>query len=197
MFVYGATGAGKTFTMLGSDSAPGLTFLTVKELYDRVESVREEVACEIVVSYLEVYNETVLDLISGGGGQLAIREDGNAGVAVPGLSCHKPTGPEHLLQLLRTGNANRTQHPTDANAESSRSHAVFQVYLKQKSRSTGLSADVKVGKLSMIDLAGSERGTAAMARGATRLREGANINKSLLALGKSNKTLDFKMNQTL
>ena len=86
-------------------------------------------------------------------------------------------------RLLQYGNGNRTQHPTDANKESSRSHAVFQVYIKQTGKSSGLSADVKVAKLSMIDLAGSERGSATSSRGAARFREGANINKSLLALG--------------
>ena len=114
---------------------------------------------------------------------MAIREDGNSGIQIPGLSLHKPQGPEDLLKLLHLGNGNRTQHPTDANAESSRSHAVFQVYLQQRHRNANLSTDMKTAKLSMIDLAGSERGTVAMARGATRLREGANINRSLLALG--------------
>ena len=61
------------------------------------------------------------------GNQLTIREDGNSGVNIPGLSVHRPSGPDHLLRILESGNANRTQHPTDANAESSRSHAVFQV----------------------------------------------------------------------
>lgn len=93
---------------------------------------------------------------------------------------------KHFLlsyRLLQYGNGNRTQHPTDANKESSRSHAVFQVYIKQTGKGSGLSADVKVAKLSMIDLAGSERGSATSSRGAARFREGANINKSLLALG--------------
>ena len=88
-----------------------------------------------------------------------------------------------VFRLLQYGNGNRTQHPTDANKESSRSHAVFQVYIKQTGKGSGLSADVKVAKLSMIDLAGSERGSATSSRGAARFREGANINKSLLALG--------------
>ncbi len=66
MFVYGATGAGKTYTMLGSPNNPGLTYRTVLELYERVEAINEEVACEIVISYLEVYNETVIDLINPG-----------------------------------------------------------------------------------------------------------------------------------
>ena len=84
--------------------------------------------------------------------------------------------------MLEYGNRNRSQHPTDANATSSRSHAVFQVFIRQKSASCGLKADFQVAKMSLIDLAGSERGTVTKNRG-PRMREGANINKSLLALG--------------
>ena len=84
--------------------------------------------------------------------------------------------------MLDFGNKNRTQHPTDANKQSSRSHAVFQVFVRQQPKNTGLSTDVKVAKMSLIDLAGSERATVTTNRGA-RFREGANINRSLLALG--------------
>ena len=184
VFVYGATGAGKTFTMLGSQDSPGITFKTVMEIYNRIEEKREDCTCEIAVSYLEVYNETIVDLINENSGQLAMREDGKSSVNIPGLSIHKPNGPDELLRLLQYGNSNRQQHPTDANKESSRSHAVFQVILKQKGRNEGLSGQVKVAKLSMIDLAGSEKGSATSSRERARFREGANINKSLLALGK-------------
>ena len=84
--------------------------------------------------------------------------------------------------MLEYGNRNRSQHPTDANATSSRSHAVFQVFIRQKSASSGLKADFQIAKMSLIDLAGSERATVTKNRG-PRMREGANINKSLLALG--------------
>ncbi|KAG8567828.1 hypothetical protein GDO81_013790 [Engystomops pustulosus] len=83
--------------------------------------------------------------------------------------------------MLANGNLNRTQHPTDANATSSRSHAVFQIYVKQQDRSASISQDIRVAKMSLIDLAGSERASSTNAKG-ERLREGANINRSLLAL---------------
>ena len=168
--------------MLGSNENPGIIFRTVMELYRRIEVINEETDCEVIISYLEIYNETVIDLINPGT-QLQIREDGKMGVNIPGISRHRPSGPDDLLRLLQFGNGNRTQHPTDANKESSRSHAVFQVFIKQTGKGSGLSADVKVAKLSMIDLAGSERGSATSSRGLQRFREGANINKSLLALG--------------
>merc|ERR1712226_685922 len=168
--------------MLGSTNNPGITFRTVMELYRKIDEMKEESSVEVAVSYLEVYNESIIDLINPETGQLAIRDDGKSAINIPGLSVHRPNGPEDLLRLLQYGNSNRRQHPTDANKESSRSHAVFQVFIKQKGRCAGLSSDVKVAKLSMIDLAGSEKGSATGTKGA-RFREGANINKSLLALG--------------
>merc|ERR1719347_892058 len=97
VFAYGATGAGKTFTMLGSKDCPSITFLTMKEIYKKIESL-EDKSCEIGISYLEVYNETVIDLLSPGA-QLNIRENGSS-TSIPGLSIHKPTGPDHILSLL-------------------------------------------------------------------------------------------------
>ncbi|CAL4123338.1 unnamed protein product [Meganyctiphanes norvegica] len=181
VFAYGATGAGKTFTMLGKPDMPGITFLTVMALYERIEEIKEEKSIEVGVSYLEVYNEGVRDLLNPNGKPLNVQENGLK-VLVPGLSLHKPSNAEELMKMLAFGNQNRTQHPTDANADSSRSHAVFQVFVKQKERTANVSANYALAKLSMIDLAGSERGSATGFRGA-RFREGANINKSLLALG--------------
>jgi kinesin family protein 18/19 len=114
--------------MIGSSQNPGIIFRTVMDLYARIDTLSTESDCEVIISYLEIYNETVIDLINPGT-QLQIREDGKSGVNIPGLSRHRPSGPEDLIRLLQYGNANRTQHPTDANKESSRSHAVFQVCL--------------------------------------------------------------------
>ncbi|KAM5132498.1 kinesin-like protein KIF18B [Mantella aurantiaca] len=180
VFAYGATGSGKTHTMLGSAADPGVMYLTMVELYQRIEAIKEEKSCEVVISYLEVYNEQIQDLLEPKG-SLAIREDPQKGVVVQGLSLHQPKSAEQLLQMLANGNLNRTQHPTDANASSSRSHAVFQIYVKQQDRTASISQDIRVAKMSLIDLAGSERASSTNAKG-ERLREGANINRSLLAL---------------
>ncbi|NXA19333.1 KI18B protein, partial [Ibidorhyncha struthersii] len=180
VFAYGATGAGKTYTMLGSDKNPGIMYLTMVELYKKIEARKEEKSCEILVSYQEVYNEQIHDLLEPKG-PLAIREDPEKGVVVQGLSFHQPSSAEQLLEMLANGNKNRTQHPTDANATSSRSHAIFQIYVKQQDRVGGLARDLQVAKMSLIDLAGSERASVTNAKG-ERLREGANINRSLLAL---------------
>ncbi|KAJ8957542.1 hypothetical protein NQ318_020581 [Aromia moschata] len=164
VFAYGATGAGKTYTMTGTPDTPGITFLTMTELFNKHQELSVERDFELGITYLEVYNELVKDLLNPGP-PLQLREDGNT--------------PDELFSLLEEGNKNRTQHPTDANAESSRSHAVFQVYIQMTFKGTG---EVRTAKLSMIDLAGSERGSATGYVGA-RFTEGANINKSLLALG--------------
>ncbi|XP_015740956.1 kinesin-like protein KIF18B [Coturnix japonica] len=180
VFAYGATGAGKTYTMLGSEQSPGIMYLTMAELYRRIEARKDEKSCEVLVSYQEVYNEQIHDLLEPKG-PLAIREDPEKGVVVQGLSFHQPRSAEQLLEMLANGNKNRTQHPTDANATSSRSHAVFQIYVKQQDRVVGLAQDLQVAKMSLIDLAGSERASVSKTKG-ERLREGANINRSLLAL---------------
>ncbi|XP_023291597.2 kinesin-like protein KIF18A [Lucilia cuprina] len=177
VFVYGATGAGKTFTMLGSTTSPGLTFLTMRDLFDKIESQSDVRKFDVGVSYLEVYNEQVMNLLTKTG-PLKLREDSN-GVVVSGLVLKPIYSAEELLELLALGNSNRTQHPTDANAESSRSHAVFQVHIRITDRKTGTKRMVK---LSMIDLAGSERAASTKGIG-IRFKEGASINKSLLALG--------------
>ncbi|MEQ2254373.1 hypothetical protein ILYODFUR_003122, partial [Ilyodon furcidens] len=180
-FAYGATGAGKTHTMLGSQNDPGVMYLTMKDLFKRMDDAKEEKEFALAFSYLEVYNEQIRDLLANVG-PLAVREDSSKGVVVQGLTLHQPKSAEHILEALDSGNRNRTQHPTDMNASSSRSHAVFQIYLRQQDKTASLNPNVCIAKMSLIDLAGSERASATNAKGA-RLREGANINRSLLALG--------------
>ncbi|NWQ62667.1 KI18A protein, partial [Neopipo cinnamomea] len=181
VLAYGATGAGKTYTMLGSPEDPGVMYLTMMTLYNRMDQIKEDKICDVAVSYLEIYNEQIRDLLVSSG-PLAVREDAQQGVIVQGLTLHQPKSAEEILQMLDYGNKNRTQHPTDVNASSSRSHAVFQIYLRQQDKTASINQNVRVAKMSLIDLAGSERASATNARGA-RFVEGTNINRSLLALG--------------
>ncbi|MBZ3872195.1 Kinesin-like protein KIF18A [Sciurus carolinensis] len=181
VLAYGATGAGKTYTMLGSTAEPGVMYLTMLDLYKSMDEIKEEKICSTAVSYLEVYNEQIRDLLVNSG-PLAVREDAQKGVVVQGLTLHQPKSSEEILHLLDSGNKNRTQHPTDMNATSSRSHAVFQIYLRQQDKTASINQNVRIAKMSLIDLAGSERASATSAKG-TRFVEGTNINKSLLALG--------------
>ncbi|NXR11625.1 KI18A protein, partial [Semnornis frantzii] len=181
VLAYGATGAGKTHTMLGSPEDPGVMYLTMMALYNCIDQLKEDKICTVAVSYLEVYNEQIRDLLVNSG-PLAVREDAEKGVVVQGLTLHQPKSADEILQMLDYGNRNRTQHPTDVNASSSRSHAIFQIYLRQQDKTASITQNVRIAKMSLIDLAGSERASATNAKGA-RFREGTNINRSLLALG--------------
>ncbi|OXV10950.1 hypothetical protein Egran_01288 [Elaphomyces granulatus] len=184
VFAYGATGCGKTHTITGTAQQPGIIFLTMQELFERIEERNEEKATEVSLSYLEIYNETIRDLLIPGGSKagLMLREDANQSVSVCGLSSHHPQNVQEVMDMIMRGNECRTMSPTEANATSSRSHAVLQINVAQKDRNADVNEPMTMATLSIIDLAGSERASATKNRG-ERLVEGANINKSLLALG--------------
>lgn len=187
-FCYGATGAGKTFTMLGSPSQPGVMVQALGDLFARVHG---EPGAKVTLAYLEIYNENVRDLLAGEGpctptgdaaaaqpsapASLDLREDPQLGVTVSGLTWLEASTSSQVMALLQRGNARRVTEPTRCNATSSRSHAVLQVLV------TRAGAFRHTSKLSLIDLAGSERALATDVRTA-RSAEGAAINKSLLAL---------------
>ncbi|PGH01080.1 hypothetical protein AJ80_09063 [Polytolypa hystricis UAMH7299] len=186
VFAYGATGCGKTHTITGTAQQPGIIFLTMQELFERIAERSEEKVTEISLSYLEIYNETIRDLLMPAAGApkggLMLREDTNQTVSVSGLSSHYPQNVQQVMDMIMRGNECRTMSPTAANATSSRSHAVLQINVAQKERNADINEPHTMATLSIIDLAGSERASATKNRG-ERLIEGANINKSLLALG--------------
>ncbi|KAF8901672.1 kinesin-like protein [Gymnopilus junonius] len=185
VFAYGATGCGKTHTISGTDIDPGIIYLTMADLFQRIEDRSEEWNVEVMVTFLEIYNEEIRDLLAEPGtptqrGGLSIREDKT--VKVVGLVELKPRTAEEVKEIVLQGNLRRTQSPTHANETSSRSHAVLQVHVSQSPRTAALTEQRTMGTLSIIDLAGSERAAATTNMG-QRMVEGANINKSLLALG--------------
>jgi kinesin family protein 18/19 len=184
VFAYGATGCGKTHTITGTTKEPGIIFLTMQELFERIEERKDEKITEVSLSYLEIYNETIRDLLVPGGSKqgLMLREDSNQGVTVAGLTSHHPKDVHEVMSMIIQGNEYRTVSPTAANAVSSRSHAVLQINVAQRDRNASVNEPHTMATLSIIDLAGSERASATKNRG-ERLMEGANINKSLLALG--------------
>lgn len=184
VFAYGATGCGKTHTITGTVQQPGIIFMTMQELFERISETTEDKVTEISLSYLEIYNETIRDLLLPGHskGGLMLREDANQAVSVAGLSSHRPQNVQEVMDMIMRGNELRTMSPTEANATSSRSHAVLQINVAQKDRNASIDEPHTMATLSIIDLAGSERASATKNRGA-RLLEGANINKSLLSLG--------------
>eukprot|EP01012_Entosiphon_sulcatum_P011932 TRINITY_DN1742_c0_g1_i1.p1 TRINITY_DN1742_c0_g1~~TRINITY_DN1742_c0_g1_i1.p1 ORF type:complete len:882 (-),score=153.75 TRINITY_DN1742_c0_g1_i1:61-2706(-) len=179
-FAYGATGSGKTHTMLGTEANPGVNFLTLQDLFRRIdEAKREDLVYRVTMSYLEIYNENIRDLLTGSPQALDLQEDPEKGMRVQGLSEATVRGTNDVMQLLVKGNQNRTQEATMANETSSRSHAVLRVTVE---REDFQQKELRISKLSLIDLAGSERAARTQNQG-QRLVEGANINRSLLALG--------------
>ncbi|KAK1326554.1 Kinesin-like protein FLA10 [Acorus calamus] len=178
VFCYGATGAGKTYTMLGTIDNPGVMVLAIKDLFSKIRQRSCDGDHTVHLSYLEVYNETVRDLLSPGR-PLVLRED-KQGIVASGLTQYRAYSTDEVMALLQQGNQNRTTEPTRANETSSRSHAILQVIAEYHARE-GTNIVTRVGKLSLIDLAGSERSLATDQR-TLRSIEGANINRSLLAL---------------
>eukprot|EP01079_Euglenida_sp_SAG-EU17-18_P002227 gene2227-3112_t len=187
VFAYGATGSGKTYTMMGGDNgAIGMILMTVKDLFRQIDSRRAQCMYSMRISYQEIYNERIRDLLVDDSKYLDLREQ-NGSCYVAGLSSMEPTCLEDVLEWLQEGNSRRSQADTAANAVSSRSHAVLQIQIEGQKLSG--SEEVICSKLSLIDLAGSERARVTENRGA-RMKEGAHINKSLLALGNCINVLD-------
>ncbi|AOA61123.1 Kinesin-related motor protein [Komagataella phaffii CBS 7435] len=184
VFAYGATGCGKTHTITGTLEDPGVIFLTMQELFQRIEDLSNDKIIELNLSYLEIYNETIRDLLNPSMDQrkLILREDEQKRIIVSNLSTHHPVSVDEVMDMIVKGNANRTISPTEANLTSSRSHAVLQINLMIKNKTPDINENHMYSTLSLIDLAGSERAAATKNRG-IRLHEGANINKSLLSLG--------------
>ncbi|CCH60292.1 hypothetical protein TBLA_0C04960 [Henningerozyma blattae CBS 6284] len=186
VFAYGATGCGKTYTISGTPENPGIIFLTLQSLFNKIENLKDTKEISISLSYLEIYNESIKDLLDPtiSSKKLVIREDANNKISVSNLSTYSPATIEEVMDLIIQGNLNRTTSSTHANETSSRSHAVLQIHLTQQNKLNNdiNSTEQLFSTLSIIDLAGSERAASTKNRGETLL-EGANINKSLLALG--------------
>ncbi|KAI4163445.1 MAG: hypothetical protein LQ342_002952 [Letrouitia transgressa] len=192
IFAYGQTGSGKSYTMMGTPTQPGLIPRTCEDLFQRIESnVSPHISYTVRVSYFEVYNEHVRDLL---GPQprssdphpfyLKIRESPTEGPYIKDLTDLPVKNYHELLCYMRLGDSNRTTASTKMNDTSSRSHAVFTIMLKQIHHDLSTdSTTERLARIRLVDLAGSERAKATEATGA-RLREGSNINKSLTTLGR-------------
>uniref|UniRef100_A0A8D3DQ78 Kinesin motor domain-containing protein n=1 Tax=Scophthalmus maximus TaxID=52904 RepID=A0A8D3DQ78_SCOMX len=186
IFAYGQTGSGKSYTMMGSSEQPGLIPRLCSSLFGRtVQEACEGESFTVEVSYMEIYNEKVRDLLDPKGNRqaLRVREHNVFGPYVDGLSRLAVACYKDIESLMSEGNKSRTVAATNMNEESSRSHAVFNIILTHTlmDLKSGTSGE-KVSKLSLVDLAGSERAAKTGAAG-ERLKEGSNINKSLSTLG--------------
>ncbi|KAJ0092747.1 hypothetical protein Patl1_24784 [Pistacia atlantica] len=194
MFAYGQTGSGKTYTMMGEINEVegklsedcGITPRIFEYLFSRIrteeENRREErlkFSCKC--SFLEIYNEQITDLLEPSSTNLQLREDLKKGVYVENLTEYNVTTVNDVLDLLVEGAANRKMAATNMNSESSRSHSVFTCIIESQWEKDSMT-HFRFARLNLVDLAGSERQKSSGAEG-DRLKEAANINKSLSTLG--------------
>ncbi|XP_015831894.3 kinesin-like protein KIF1A isoform X14 [Nothobranchius furzeri] len=189
IFAYGQTGAGKSYTMMGKQDVKdqqGIIPLLCEDLFTKInDNTNNSMSYSVEVSYMEIYCERVRDLLNPKNkGNLRVREHPLMGPYVEDLSKLAVTSYNDIQDLMDSGNKARTVAATNMNETSSRSHAVFNIIFTQKRYDAETdNTSEKVSKISLVDLAGSERADSTGAKG-TRLKEGANINKSLTTLGK-------------
>ncbi|KAF6256323.1 P-loop containing nucleoside triphosphate hydrolase protein, partial [Scenedesmus sp. NREL 46B-D3] len=193
VFAYGQTSSGKTHTMRGTADEPGIIAMAVQEVFGLIESLQDREFL-LRVSYMELYNEDINDLLAPENLKLPIHESKENGVYVAGLREDIVVSPEQVLELLREGEANRHIGATKMNEGSSRSHTVFRMVIESRLLKDGMMTEdvpadpaaeagaILVSTLTLVDLAGSERVAKTGAEG-IRMKEGTAINKSLLTLG--------------
>ncbi|TVY17462.1 Kinesin-like protein [Lachnellula arida] len=187
IFAYGQTGSGKSYSMMGYGKEAGVTPMICQDMFERIGDMQQDknLRCTVEVSYLEIYNERVRDLLNPSTkGNLKVREHPSTGPYVEDLAKLVVSSFNEIEHLMDEGNKARTVAATSMNETSSRSHAVFTLTLTQKKLDveTNMSME-KAAKISLVDLAGSERANSTGATGA-RLKEGAEINRSLSTLGR-------------
>ncbi|KAG7480661.1 hypothetical protein MATL_G00058660 [Megalops atlanticus] len=194
IFAYGQTSSGKTFTMMGSSHEPGVIPLAMEDVFKTIKNCPKKEFL-LRVSYMEIYNETVTDLLCDSWKRkpLEIREGNYKNVYVADLTEELVTSAEQAISWIKKGEKNRHYGKTKMNQRSSRSHTIFRMILESRERSdpaAGENADgaIIVSHLNLVDLAGAERASQTGAEGA-RLKEGCNINRSLFTLGQVIKKL--------
>ncbi|KAI4177920.1 MAG: hypothetical protein LQ343_000004 [Gyalolechia ehrenbergii] len=187
IFAYGQTGSGKSYSMMGYGEESGVIPRICENMFERITKLQKDknLTYTVEVSYLEIYNERVRDLLNPSTkGNLKVREHPATGPYVEDLAKLVVRSFPEIQHLMDEGNKARTVAATSMNDTSSRSHAVFTLIVTQKRHDVETSMDTeKVAKISLVDLAGSERATSTGATGA-RLKEGAEINRSLSTLGR-------------
>eukprot|EP00960_Hanusia_phi_P053446 762078-Hanusia_phi.AAC.2 len=181
IFVYGQTSSGKTHTMQGSESQPGIVPHGISFIFNEIKHRANSQEFLVRCSYIEIYNENITDLLNPKNSNLKLHTNPKGGVYVGNVTEPVIANAQQAMELISKGAANRQVGETKMNEASSRSHSIFRMVIECRNKSDSSGA-VMVGELNMVDLAGSERQSQTQATGA-RLKEGANINKSLLTLG--------------
>ena len=180
VFTYGQTSSGKTFTMTGAPSHPGVVQLSTSEIFDTI--AQSSRAYTVRVSYMEIYNENIRDLLSPNNDNLRIKENTNREIFVGGLTEAPVKCAAEVAQIMSRGEEHRHFGVTNMNERSSRSHTIFRFVIESREQATDCAeSGGRVAYLNLVDLAGSERARQTGAEGA-RLKEGSHINRSLLTL---------------
>ncbi|XP_048003489.1 kinesin-like protein KIF3A isoform X4 [Leguminivora glycinivorella] len=186
IFAYGQTGTGKTYTMAGATAAPELRGIipnSFAHIFSHIATAKDDEKFLVCVTYLEIYNEEVRDLLGNNPHQsLEVKERPDIGVFVKDLTGYVVHNADELEKIMFVGNKNRHIGATAMNTESSRSHAIFSITVESSKKGADNKTHVKMGKLHLVDLAGSERQSKTQATG-TRLKEATKINQSLSVLG--------------
>ncbi|CAM9767479.1 unnamed protein product, partial [Hapterophycus canaliculatus] len=184
VFAYGQTSTGKTHTMQGTEEQPGIIPLAIEECFSYVSTSNDDREFLFRVSYLEIYNEQINDLLCPASTMANVRilESKKLGVQLQGVKEEVVISPQQVYALISAGEAQRHVGSTDANKNSSRSHTIFRMVIESRSRSSKRGRSV-MSTLSLVDLAGSESVRLANTHGQRQI-EGGFINKSLLTLGK-------------
>jgi len=182
IFAYGQTGCGKTFTMAGETGSPGVIPNSFKHLFGAMSDTDKSKCFLVRCSYMEIYNEEIRDLLHyDPTSRLELKEGKDQGIFIKGLTMATVASLTDMTHIMDAGSRHRTTKETMMNERSSRSHAIFTVYLEMSEELEGRTV-IKAGKLNLVDLAGSERQNKTQAAG-DRLREAIEINLSLSALG--------------
>ncbi|KAJ3013344.1 UNVERIFIED_CONTAM: hypothetical protein HDU68_000751 [Siphonaria sp. JEL0065] len=201
VFAYGQTASGKTYSMMGVDEQPGIIPQAIDDVFAYIREQTDDREYLLRVSYMEIYNETIRDLLNPSQQDLRIHEDRKRGVYVSPLKEEIVTTPKQVMKVIQRGEAARHYGTTEYNERSSRSHTIFQMTIESRDKNSGimsspgavrrtptpgslpvpgkLRGSVTISQLNLIDLAGSEKAAANL----ERRKEGAFINKSLLTLG--------------
>jgi centromeric protein E len=181
VFTYGQTSSGKTFTMNGSQSQPGIIPQSIFYCFESIQEHFTDREFLFRVCYIEVYNEQVKDLLSTEPTQIKIQHDPKLGTILSGVKEQVVLNPQQVIALLKAGEAHRHVGTTDMNEKSSRAHTLFKLIIESKKRGDDADAPVRVSNLNLVDLAGSENAKMTNSVG-ERAREAKYINQSLLTL---------------
>ncbi|OMJ72464.1 hypothetical protein SteCoe_29093 [Stentor coeruleus] len=181
IFMYGQTTSGKTYTMLGTPDFPGILPCSIREIFQTIVKDTEN-EYNVWITYIEIYNEQINDLLAPGKVNLKVKEDPKQGVVIQDVKQQQVWTFDQVILLMNYGEEHRTYRETSIHEHSSRSHTLFQVYIESFPRASKGRGRIRYSCLNLVDLAGSERLNDFDTKNVTQIGEAGYINKSLFIL---------------